>query len=209
MLTSVVWVRSLPTMQAIAINAYSIEDYLLQEEIAEYKSEYFDGQIVPMTGGTTNHNQLAANIVAELIFAFKRKDFRVYIGDVRLWIPERRIFTYPDAMVIQGDPIYFENRKDTILNPILIIEVLSPSTQSYDKEGKFAAYRTMPTFAEYVLVSQSQIYGERFIKTGDKTWLFQEYSQEDQQIVLESVEIALDFKDIYRKVDIVEKNTEF
>lgn len=200
---------SLPTMPAIAIKVYSIEDYLLQEEVAEYKSEYFDGQIVPMTGETTNHNQIAANIVAELIFAFKRKDFRVYIGDVRLWIPERRIFTYPDVMVVQGDPTYFENRKDTILNPMLIIEVLSPSTQSYDKEGKFAAYRTMPTFEEYVLVSQSQIYGERFVKTGDKTWLFQEYSQEDQQIVLESVEIALDFKDIYHKVDIAEKMPNF
>jgi Uma2 family endonuclease len=189
-------------MQAIAINTYSIEDYLLLEEQAESKSEYLDGQIVPMAGGTTNHNQIAGNIYSELNFACKQLDYRVYMGDVRLWIPERRIFTYPDVMVIQGNPIYFENRKDTILNPTLIIEVLSPATQNYDREGKFAAYRTIPTFQEYVLISQTEIYGEKFVKTGDKKWSFQEYYQEDRQIILESVKSPLVFTDIYNKVDI-------
>jgi Uma2 family endonuclease len=195
-------------MQAIIIKPTSIEDYLQQEEQAEYKSEYLDGQIVQMTGGTTNHNQIAVNLATELNFAFKKLDHRVYLGDVRLWIPERRIFTYPDVMVIQGNPLYFENRRDTILNPTLIIEVLSPSTQNYDKESKFAAYRTIPSFQEYVLISQTQIYGEKFVKTGDKKWLFQEYTPEDRQIVLESVQLSLGFTDIYHKVTMTPESLE-
>jgi Uma2 family endonuclease len=107
-------------------------------------------------------------------------------------------------MVIKGNPIYWENRKDTILNPNLIIEVLSPSTQNYDKEGKFSAYRTINSFQEYVLISQTQIYGEKFVKTEDKKWLFQEYYQEDRQIDLQLNNISLNFTDIYHKVDFIE-----
>ncbi len=190
-------------MQATVSKNYSIEEYLQQEEQADFKSEYIDGQIISMTGGTTNHNQIAGNIYAELNFAFKKLDYRVYMGDVRLWIPERHIFTYPDIMVIKGNPIYWENRKDTILNPNLIIEVLSPSTQNYDKEGKFSAYRTINSFQEYVLISQTQIYGEKFVKTEEKKWLFQEYYQEDQQIDLHLNNISLNFTDIYHKVDLI------
>ncbi|MDJ0600983.1 MAG: Uma2 family endonuclease [Crocosphaera sp.] len=190
-------------MQTTAIKTPSIEDYLQQEEKADFKSEYIDGQIIPMTGGTTNHNQIVGNIYAELHFAFKKLDYRVYVENVRLWIPEKRIFTYPDIMVIQGEPIYYENRKDTILNPSLIMEVLSPSTENYDKEGKFSAYRTIDTFEEYVLISQTKIYGEKFVKTGNKQWLFQEYHQEDENINLKLNDITLNFTDIYHKVDFI------
>ncbi len=159
-------------MEATVIKTFPIEDYLQQEEQADFKSEYIDGNIIPMTGGTTNHNQIVGNIYAELNFAFKKLDYRVYLENVRLCIPEKRIFTYPDIMLIQEEPIYYENRQDTIINPSLIIEVLSPSTENYDKEGNFAAYRTINRFQEYVLISQTQIYGEKFVKTGDKKWLF-------------------------------------
>ncbi|MDJ0658285.1 MAG: Uma2 family endonuclease [Crocosphaera sp.] len=193
-------------MQATVIKNYSIEDYLQQEEKADFKSEYIDGQIIPMTGGTINHNQIAVNLVTELNIAFKKLNYRVYVENVRLWIPEKRIFTYPDIMVIEGEPIYYENRKDTIINPSLIIEVLSPSTENYDKEGKFAAYRTIDSFQEYVLISQTNIYGEKFVKTGDKQWLFQEYHQEDEKIDLKLNNITLNFTDIYDKVDCVVDN---
>jgi Uma2 family endonuclease len=189
-------------MQTTAIKTYSVEEYLAQEQQADYKSEYIDGEIIPMTGGTTNHNEIAGNITAELKFAFKKLDYRVYMSDVRLWIPEKRIFTYPDVMVIQGEPLYFQNRQDTIVNPTLIIEVLSPSTQDYDRQGKFAAYRTISSFQEYVLISQTKIYAEKFVKTGDKQWLFQEFSEEDRQITLQSVDVSLSFSDIYHKVQI-------
>ncbi len=188
-------------MVTIAAERFSIEEYLQREERAEFKSEYIDGRILPMTGGTTNHNQIALNIATQLNFAFKQRDCRVYMGDVRLWIPEKRIFTYPDVMVIPGEPIYFENRHDTILNPVVIVEVLSPSTENYDREGKFAAYRTLPSLREYILIGQTPVYGEKFERTGEKQWSFREYSPEDRQITLESVQITLDFSDIYHKID--------
>ena len=193
-------------MKAIARETFSLEYYLKQEEQADFKSEYLDGKIIPMTGGTTNHNQIAVNITTELNIAFKNLDYRVYMGYVRLWMPERQIFTYPDIMVIKGSPIYYENRKDTIVNPTLIIEVLSPSTQSYDREGKFNAYRSIKSFQEYVLISQTQIYGEKFVKTGEKKWFLQEYYPEDNFITLELGAVSLKFTDIYHKVDLNDQN---
>jgi Uma2 family endonuclease len=193
-------------MKAIARETFSLEYYLKQEEQADFKSEYLDGKIIPMTGGTTNHNQIAVNITTELNIALKNLDYRVYMGDVRLWMPEKQIFTYPDIMVIKGSPIYYENRKDTIVNPTLIIEVLSPSTQSYDREGKFIAYRSIKSFQEYVLISQTQIYGEKFVKTGEKKWSLQEYYLEDNFITLELGNVSLKFTDIYHKVDLNDQN---
>jgi Uma2 family endonuclease len=193
-------------MKAIVRETFSLEYYLKQEEQADFKSEYLDGKIIPMTGGTTNHNQIAVNITTELNIALKNLDYRVYMGDVRLWMPEKQIFTYPDLMVIKGSPIYYENRKDTIVNPTLIIEVLSPSTQSYDREGKFNAYRSIKSFQEYVLISQTQIYGEKFVKTGEKKWFLQEYYPEDNFITLELGAVSLKFTDIYHKVDLNDQN---
>jgi Uma2 family endonuclease len=189
-------------MVTIATERFSIEEYLQREEQADSKSEYIDGRIIPMAGGTTNHNQIAGNIYAELHFAFKQRDCRVYMGDVRLWIPERRIFRYPDVMVVLGEPVYFENRRDTITDPVVIVEVLSPSTENYDREGKFAAYRTLPTLREYVLIGQTSVYAEKFERTGEKQWSFREYSTEDRQISVDSVQITLDFSDIYHKIDL-------
>ena len=189
-------------MQAPKTKTYSIEEYLQQEEAADYKSEYIDGQILPMAGATTNHNQIALNISTELNFAFKRLDYRVYMGDVRLWIPAKHKFTYPDVMMIAGEPEYFENRKDTITNPLVIIEVLSKSTQNYDREGKFAAYRTISSFQEYVLISQTKIYAEQFAKTGEKRWSFREYDADDATITMNSVDFQLAFTDIYLKVEL-------
>ena len=111
---------------------YTPEEYLELEEAAEYKSEYIDGEIIPMAGGTTNHNRLAGNFYAALNFAFKKQDYEVFMGDVRLWIPDKHIYTYPDVMVIAGKPEYYNNRTDTVTNPLVIAEILSKSTQNRD-----------------------------------------------------------------------------
>ncbi|NET60636.1 MAG: Uma2 family endonuclease [Symploca sp. SIO2E6] len=134
---------------------YSPEEYLALEEKADCKSEYIDGEIFIMAGGSTNHNQIALNFSTELNFAFKKLDYRVFMSDVRLWIPQRRIYTYPDVMVVVGEPEYHDNRTDTITNPRVIIEVLSPSTKGYDRNKKFEIYRTIPTFEEYLLIGEN------------------------------------------------------
>ncbi|MEQ8956887.1 MAG: Uma2 family endonuclease [Coleofasciculus sp. C2-GNP5-27] len=187
-------------MQVTEQRYYSTEEYLALEEEADYKSEYIDGQIFPMAGGSTNHNQIAGNFYAELNFAFKKLDYRVFMSDVRLWIPQRRIYTYPDVMVIAGEPDYYNNRTDTITNPQVIIEVLSKSTKGYDRSGKFRLYRTIPTLEEYLLLDQTKIYVEHFSKTDAKRWSFREYDESDQAIALSSVDFQISLADAYNKV---------
>ncbi|WP_449418626.1 Uma2 family endonuclease [Phormidium nigroviride] len=195
-------------MQVTEQRYYSPEEYLALEEVADYKSEYIDGEIYPMTGGSTNHNQIAGNFYAELNFAFKKLDYRVYMGDVRLWMPKKRIYTYPDVMVVVGEPEYFNNRTDTIMNPKVIVEVLSKSTQGYDKSDKFDYYRSIPTFEEYILVEQTKIYIEQFYKTGKKRWSFGEYDAEDEAIALNSVPFEISLADVYNKVKFEEIEAE-
>jgi Uma2 family endonuclease len=190
-------------MSSTATKLLSIAEYLALEEVADYKSEYLDGEIIPRAGGSTNHNQIALNISSLLNFAFRKLDYYVYMGDVRLWIPQKRIYTYPDVMVVIGEPEYFPGRKDTILNPIFIIEVLSNSTNKYDRQGKFNSYRTIPTFREYLLVEQDQIGVEHYSKTDNKQWSLREYDAEDRAIVLNSINFTLTLEDLYHKVQLM------
>jgi Uma2 family endonuclease len=195
-------------MQAIEQRHYTPEEYLELETVAAYKSEYIDGQIIPMAGGSTKHNQLSLNLSSELNFAFKRQTYRVYMSDVRLWIPERHIYTYPDVMVIAGEPEYFQNRTDTVLNPTMIVEVLSKGTKSYDRESKFDAYRTIPGFQEYLLIDQMRIHVEQFSKTGMKQWSFCEYDNSDEAIALTKVPFQISLADLYNKVHLEAKAIE-
>ncbi|MBW4664935.1 MAG: Uma2 family endonuclease [Chroococcus sp. CMT-3BRIN-NPC107] len=188
-------------MQVVTKQSYTPAEYLELEEKAEYKSEYINGQIFPMAGGSTNHNTIALNLSSELNFAFKQQDYKVFIGDVRLWIPDKQIYTYPDVMVIEGNPTYYNNRTDTITNPLIIAEVLSKSTQGYDRQAKFADYRTIPSFQEYLLIDQTRIYAEHFAKTGEKRWELQVYNAEDEVISLSSVSWQISLKDLYNKVN--------
>ncbi len=187
-------------MQITKERLYSLEEYLALEEAADYKSEYIDGRIIPMAGGSTNHNQIAVNFSTELNFAFKKLDYLVFMSDVRLWIPKNRIYTYPDIAIVVGKPEYYNNRTDTITNPKVIIEVLSDSTKGYDREGKFETYRTLPSFVEYLLIDQSRIHIEQFSKIGNKRWSLQEYDEEDEAVKLTSVPFQVSITDIYNKV---------
>ncbi|NJR40357.1 MAG: Uma2 family endonuclease [Leptolyngbyaceae cyanobacterium CSU_1_4] len=187
-------------MQATQTRDYTPEEYLAIEEFSEYKSEYINGQIIPMAGGSTNHNRIALNFSSALNFAFKQQDYGVFVGDVRLWIPEKQIFTYPDVMIIAGEPEYFNNRTDTIANPVVIIEVLSKSTQACDRGGKFNVYRTLPSFQECLLVDQTRIHVEQSCITGKKQGWFREYDEEDEAIALAAVPFQISLSDIYNKV---------
>ncbi len=178
---------------------YSPEEYLELEAAAESKSQYYDGRIIPMAGGTPNHNQIAGNFYAALNFAFKKQPYRVFMTDMRLWIPQKRIYTYPDVMVV-ADKLELA-RKDTITNPLIITEVLSPSTQNYDQHEKFKLYRTLTSLQEYILIEQSEMYVEQFSKTADNKWLFAEYDGESAVLALTSVQFQISLPDIYDKVE--------
>ncbi len=183
---------------------YTPEEYLELEEKADYKSEYHDGEIVPMTGGTTNHNEIAGNFYAHLKFALKKQNYRVYIGDVRLWIPRYREHTYPDVMVIQGKPVYTGTNTTTVMNPLLIVEVLSKSTKNYDQGDKFLYYRSIPELREYILIDQSQYHVMQYVKTADSQWLFTELEAESSLLSLQSIDFQITLSDLYEKVNFQE-----
>jgi len=183
---------------------YTPEEYLELEEKAEYKSEYHDGEIVANTGGTTNHNEIAGNFYAHLKFALRKQNYRVYIGDVRLWIPRYREHTYPDVMVIQGKPVYTGTNTTTVMNPLLIVEVLSKSTKNYDQGDKFLYYRSIPELQEYILIDQSQYHVMQYVKTADSQWLFTELEAESGLLSLQSIDFQIALSDLYEKVNFQE-----
>lgn len=179
---------------------YSFEEYLALEETADDKHEYQDGEIVQMTGGTTDHNKIALNFASNLKFALKRKQYDIFIGDLKLWIPTYRQGTYPDVMLIEGESIYYGSGKTTVINPSLIVEVLSKSTQNYDQGDKFFYYRSIPQFQEYILISQAQYYVMQFNKTQEGKWLLSEYTGVNATLSLSSVEFQISFPELYENV---------
>ncbi|QKD83496.1 Uma2 family endonuclease [Thermoleptolyngbya sichuanensis A183] len=142
---------------------YTAEEYLELEVASETRNEYRDGEIVPMMGGTPNHNDIAGNLYILLKSALKGKDYRIFYADQQLWIPGASLYTYPDVMVLPKPLELQAGRKDTVMNPCFIAEVLSKSTRSYDRSDKFAAYRTISSFQEYLLIDQDEIHVEHHV----------------------------------------------
>jgi Uma2 family endonuclease len=179
----------------------SLEDYRAAEEVAEVKSEYRDGEVVPMTGGTYEHNGIVVNWVTSLKIALRDRDYHVRAGDMRLWIPQYRQGVYPDVLVIAGEPVFNENRRDEILNPRLIVEVLSPSTEAKDRGDKFRYYQSIPTFREYVLVGQSEVRVEQFVRVEANEWLLRVYEGLEATMGLDSLEVKIGMREIYEGVE--------
>ncbi|WP_293342283.1 Uma2 family endonuclease [Microcoleus sp. CAWBG58] len=179
---------------------HTADEYRQLEEAAEFRNEYRDGEIVKMTGGTINHSQIIGNIYAFLKSALRGKNARPFMIDLRLWIPRYRRGTYPDVMVVEGELVCTEGRKDEILNPVLIVEVLSKSTKDFDKDDKFRLYRSIPEFREYVLVNQSEFLVTQYIKNESNDWLFREYEGESAIVSFAALEVQMSMSDIYELV---------
>jgi Uma2 family endonuclease len=180
---------------------YSPSEYLTQEVMADTRHEYINGEIREMTGGKPNHNLIVLNLASVLHFALKRQPYRAFVADQRLWIPDRQIYTYPDVMVM-AEPLQFqEGRRDTLMNPILIAEVLSEGTRGYDCGEKFTAYRAIPCFQEYLLIEQDQFLVMHYTKQTERQWLLQEYNQPDEVIKLKLIDLEIKMEDLYDKVD--------
>ncbi|GGA19478.1 Uma2 family endonuclease [Okeania sp. KiyG1] len=180
---------------------YTPTEYLNFEINSQQRQEYINGEIISITGGTPNHNQISLNFSAALNFSLKNQSYRVFVADQRLWIPNKSIYTYHDVMVTSGELQLQTGRKDTILNPLIIAEVLSKSTRNYDKDEKFAAYRTIPTFQEYLLIDQYTMQVEQYYKTAQKQWIFSEYNEASETISLNSISFQITMADIYNKVE--------
>jgi Uma2 family endonuclease len=185
----------------VAPTRYSIEEYLALEVDATERHEYRDGAIVLMSGGLPNHNRISRNLCTAMTVGLRGQPFEVFVADQRLWMPLTRLYTYPDVMVIAGELVLQPGRKDTVTNPVLIVEVLSKSTQAYDRGEKFTAYRSIPSFAEYVLVDQYSQHIEHYVKTSAKKWDFQEYDETDTVVRLGTIGLDITIADIYDKVE--------
>lgn len=181
---------------------YSPEEYLALEILSETRNEYINGEIIPMAGGMPNHNRIVRNLCTSLTVGVRGQPYEVFVVDQRLWIPQKGIYTYPDVMVVSGDLMLQEGRKDTIVNPTLIIEVLSRSTGKYDQTEKFIFYRSLPTFQEYLLVDQYQYYVQHYVKTDIKKWGFQEYDTLEEEIEFSTVPCTIALTDIYDKINL-------
>lgn len=187
---------------------YTPDEYRELEETAEFRNEYRDGEIVQMSGGSINHSRIIRNLSRVLGNLLEGQRYELFHNDLRLWIPRYRRGTYPDVMVIEGEPVFNEGRSDEILNPMLIVEVLSKSTKDFDKEDKFRFYRSIPELREYVLVSQYEFLVEQYIKTESNEWLFREYEGETATVSFASVGVQMSMSEIYVKVVFESQETE-
>lgn len=185
----------------LAKKTYTVDEYLELEIASDIRNEYRNGEIIPMTGGTPNHNDISGNLYLLLKPLLKAQGFRVFHVDQRLWIPDIKIHTYPDVMVAPKPLEMQDGRKDTITNPCFIAEVLSKSTQNYDRSEKFASYRTINTFQEYLLIDQYRVHVEHHVKTTVNQWLFSEYDDPTVTISLKFADVRIQIADLYDNID--------
>ncbi|MDZ7336626.1 MAG: Uma2 family endonuclease [candidate division KSB1 bacterium] len=180
---------------------YSPEEYLALEETAEYKSEYYRGEIFALAGTSVNHNQIIVNTVSKLSNRLDEK-CRAFTTDVRLWIDEKDLFTYPDIMIVCGKIEFYPGRDDTITNPLVIIEVLSESTKNYDRGEKFVFYRAIPSFKEYILIDQYTVHVEHFYIGEQGKWVLTEYDNPDDILKFTKIDFQISLREIYHRVEL-------
>lgn len=189
-------------MSAVAQRRFTPEEYLSMEREAEYKSEYLDGHIYAMAGASREHNLIVASLLREIGIQIKGRLCEAYPSDMRVQVHDRNFYfyTYPDVMVTCGEPVLSDEKMDTLTNPTVLFEVLSPSTEGYDRGRKFELYRKIGSLQEYVLVAQDRAFVEHYVRSGSK-WELSDISGLDDALQLESIKCELALRDIYDKVD--------
>ncbi len=179
---------------------YTPEEYLALEEQAEFRSEYENGSIVAMAGGSFNHVQITSNVARSLGNQLSGR-CSVLPADMKVQVEKRGKFYYPDITIVCGKPQFHQNRTDTITNPQILIEVLSKSTEAKDRTEKFWSYQLLDSFQEYILVSQDEAAVEQFVRQADGSWRYLAVIGEESVLRLTTVEAELDLREVYQSVD--------
>ena len=182
-------------------------EYLRIERAATYRSEFFRGEMFAMAGGSPKHSRIKTNVLGELQNRLKRMPCVPYDSDLRIRCATG-LYTYPDASVVCGPLEFDDEQKDTVLNPTLLVEVLSKTTEAYDRGKKFDHYRTIPALREYVLVSQDEPVIQRFLRNEDNTWTLTVVSGMDQTLALKSIDVDLPLCEVFDRVDFTAKDEE-
>ena len=190
-------------MSSQAHKHYTPKEYLALERQAQCKSEYYAGDIFAMAGASRWRNLIVANVVGERRSQLKGRPCATYPSDMRVKISPTGLYTYPDVTVVCGEAEFEDSQQDTLLNPTLIVEVLSESTEAYDRGGKFAHYRKLASLAEYVLIAQTKPHIEHYVRQPDNRWLLSEADTLRDAIHLPSIDCHLALAEVYDKVDIV------
>lgn len=184
---------------------YTPEEYLALEENAEFRSEYDNGEIVAMSGGSLNHAQITANLGRNIGNKISEK-CTALTTDVKVRVEKYQKFYYPDVLIICNKPTFYQKRNDTIINPVLIVEVLSKSTEAKDRGEKMLAYRTLESLQEYILVSQSRPIVEQYTKNADGNWIHKATIGLKSVVKFDSIEVELSLEEIYQRVEFEEEN---
>lgn len=179
---------------------YTPEEYLALEEKAEFRSEYSDGKIIAMAGGSLNHARIIRNIYRVLASKLN-EDCESITSEIKIRVENYRKFYYPDVFVFCGEPDFYQQRNDTIINPVLIVEVLSDSTEAKDRGEKMLAYRTLESLREYVLIPQNNETIEQYIKNADGSWIHKATIGLKSIVRFESIGVELKLEDIYQRVE--------
>ena len=188
----------------VETKTYTAQEYLEVEVNSLDRHEFINGEIILMAGGSPNHNEITSILNAILRVSLKGKPYSIFASDQRLWVPQLNNYTYPDLMVV-AKPIELQSgRTDTITNPLLIAEVLSKGTRAYDRDDKFAAYRSIPSFQEYLLIDQYRLRVEQYSKTDANKWIFSEYGVMGDRLMLTSVQVEIAIADLYENIEFSE-----
>lgn len=180
----------------------SPEDYLAFEREAQTKHEYLDGEIYAMAGGSPQHNQIGFNATVALGSQIKGRNCRGYTADQKVRSDPQNMFSYPDITIVCGEPIFHDQHKDVVLNPTVIIEVLSPTTATFDRTEKFARYRTIQSLRDYLLISQDRPCIEHFVRQkGKRQWMYNVETELTSSIWIESIKCELKLADVYELVE--------
>ncbi|MGH2545026.1 MAG: Uma2 family endonuclease [Ardenticatenaceae bacterium] len=193
---------------ALAQPRYTPEEYLALERKAEYKSEYLHGLIFAMAGASRRHNLVAGNLFREISLQLRGRSCEAYIADMRVKVSATGLYTYPDVAALCGEPRFDDTHMDTLVNPAIIVEVLSDSTEAYDRGEKFAHYRRLVSLKDYVLIAQERVRVEHYVRQADQ-WVLSEISEPSDLLHLASLGCDVAVSDIYDKVDFPPEPTGF
>jgi len=190
-------------MATAAATLLSPEEYLALERCAPTRSEYHDGKMVALAGASWNHNVVVDNLSAAINARVSGRSCRAVTSDQKVWSPRTRRFLYPDVVVVCGPPTFHDENRDVIVNPILVIEVLSVSTEAYDRGEKFRHYQSIPSLLEYVLVDQASIQIESYLRQGSEFWRYSRLEPGAEALALTSLSIELPIVEIYRGLSLL------
>jgi Uma2 family endonuclease len=186
-------------MSAVPKKRWTAEEYLSFERTSDEKHEFIDGDIYLMTGASREHNLIVFNLAATLGNQLRGRACEAYANDMRVKL-RGQDYAYPDLAIVCAPPEFEDAHVDTLLNPMLLIEVLSPSTEQYDRGKKFESYRALNSLQEYVLIAQDRPHLERYVRQDQGTWLLSEVNDRDASVELSSIGCTLVLVDIYEKV---------